>query len=94
VVRSPKSGPSEAKQITTPEARARADCKKKTERPRTSAEPIQKAPTHLLPPTPPHIFLGVSQQVEFKNTKKTFFVKQSMRKCVAKNKKKSMLLFP
>jgi hypothetical protein len=53
---------------------------KKKRRPRTFAEPNQKAPTHLLlfffPPACFFIaFSGVSQQVEFKNTKKTFFEK-------------------
>jgi hypothetical protein len=61
-----------------PEERPKGHLKKRNGRPRTrtSAEPIQKAPTHLLFflffPEPVFFieFSGVSQGVEFKNTTK------------------------
>jgi hypothetical protein len=50
--------------------------RKKTERPRTCTEPIQKAPTHLVFFSPDLLFLidfsGVSQQVEVKTTSIVF----------------------
>jgi hypothetical protein len=64
-----------------------------------SAEPIQKAPTHLLfcPPRPAFLieFVYVSQQVEFKNTTKKLCEKKiHVENALQKNKKNSMSFFP
>jgi hypothetical protein len=71
---------------------------KKNERPRTCPEPHQKSPTHLL-----FVFilftyffiafLGVSQQVEFKNTKQAFW-ENSMSKMFYKANEKKSMSFP
>jgi hypothetical protein len=74
---------------------------KKNERPRQSAEPIQKAPTHLIFFFPTCFFLafpGVSQQVEFKNTKilllKNFLKKIDVENVLQNNEKISISFFP